>query len=88
MNGTELINWISASVAPLILVAARLGGLSVFAPVLGSQVVGNKVKVFLFLGLSVATVPVLLSTGRLAGIGCISSRKVSAPAAVGSSSQR
>ena len=68
MVGTELINWISASIAPLILVAARLGGLSIFAPVLGSQVVNNKIKVFFFLGLSVATVPVLIATGRIAGV--------------------
>jgi flagellar biosynthetic protein FliR len=66
--GSELMTWISASVAPLILVAARLGGLSIFAPVISSQIVNNKIKVFLFLGLSAATVPVLISSGRIAGV--------------------
>ena len=68
MIGADLIAWISASIAPLILVAARLGGLAIFAPLFGSQVVNNKIKVFFFLGLAAATVPVLVASGRLVGV--------------------
>ncbi|MDG2030409.1 MAG: flagellar biosynthetic protein FliR [Phycisphaerales bacterium] len=68
MIGADLIAWISASIAPLILVAARLGGLAVFAPIFGSQVVNNKIKVFFFLGLAAVTVPVLVASGRLVGV--------------------
>ena len=67
MIGSDVINWFSASVAPLILVAARLGGLAVFAPVFASQVVHNKVKIFFFLGMSAATLPVLMGSGLLSG---------------------
>lgn len=65
MIGADLIAWLSASTAPLVLVAARLGGLALFAPVLGSQVIPGRIKAFLFLGLSAATVPVLVSSGRI-----------------------
>ena len=34
----------------------------------GSQVVNNKIKVFFFLGLAAATVPVLVASGRLVGV--------------------
>ena len=61
------VNWLGASVVPLLLVAARLGGLALFAPVLGSPVIAARIKIFLFLGLAAATLPVLGSSGALAG---------------------
>ena len=62
------ISWLAASVLPLLLVAARLGGLALFAPVLGSPVIASKVKVLLFLGLAMASMPVLSSSGVLEGV--------------------
>ena len=64
---TAGISWLGATVVPLLLVVARLGGLALFAPVLGSPVIPTKIKVLLFLGLAMAAMPVLTSSGVLVG---------------------
>jgi flagellar biosynthetic protein FliR len=58
---------ITAGLAPLVLVAARLGGLAIFAPVYGSPVIVGRIKIFLFLGLAVVSLPVLMASGALEG---------------------
>lgn len=67
MISSGFISLVTAGLAPLILVAARLGGLAIFAPVYGSPVIAGRIKIFLFLGLAAVSLPVLMGTGALAG---------------------
>ncbi len=63
MIASGLISALGEGIGPLILVAARLGGLAIFAPVFGSQVIAGRIKALFFLGMAAATLPILLSTG-------------------------
>lgn len=68
MIPSGLISTLTEGIGPLILVAARLGGLAIFAPVFGSQVIAGKIKALFFLGMAAATLPVLLTTGAFEGV--------------------
>lgn len=67
MLSSSAISVLAVGFAPLILVAARLGGLALFAPVYGSPVIAGRIKAFLFLGLAVVSLPVLTASGVFAG---------------------
>ena len=58
---------LGATAVPLLLVAARLGGLALFAPVFGSPVIVGRVKILFFIGMAAAAMPVLGASGTLAG---------------------
>ena len=64
---TTAMTGLGATVLPLLLVAARLGGLALFAPVFGSPVIVGRVKILFFIGMAAAAMPVLSASGALAG---------------------
>ena len=53
MLSSGSISILAMGIAPLLLVAARLGGLALFAPIFGSPVIAGRIKALLFLGLAV-----------------------------------
>lgn len=61
------ITLLTAWLVPLLLITARLGGLTIFAPIFGSQVLVSRVKVLLVFGLAVAAAPPLIATGAFGG---------------------
>lgn len=69
---------ILAHIVPVLLVIFRIGGLMIYAPVFGSQVIPSRVKVFLSFMIGAAIYPALLA-GPLHGVSVEPSLAVLAP---------